>query len=363
MEKQLDVAKTIEQSKAGDKKPIRALGKPTPKAQRQLSLFQTFYGTGTDHEHLSNVIELWDAAPKYVSAAKRDADPIHQLDYLEREFQWRGQTFRVLILPATLIRSDGSAYRRFPSAREELVEAALRKLSVQQRLGYVGADESQTILGVKFSLSMLRNELARHGHAIRYDSLVESLLILSRCHVEISVNEAKRKALRQSAILSSLEGVSRSDWLACPESLWSVRFHPMVSEGLCAATYRQFDYDTMMGYRTALARWLHRHMASDCRNAGIMHPVRISLSFAAANSGLLNHTRMRDRAKAMEEAVLELKSANRPPIAAFERNQIIECRTVTDVQYILYPSPAFIGMVKAANRRQSDTHHGGNEGN
>ena len=205
MEKQLDVAKTIGESKAADKKPVRALGKPTPKAQRQLSLFQTFYGTGTDHEHLSNVIELWDAAPKYVSAAKRDADTIHQLDYLEREFQWRGQTFKLLVIPATLIRQDGSAYRRFPTAREELVEAALRKISILQTHGFVGEDEKQTVLGAKFSLSMLRKELARHGHDIHFEALLESLMILSRCHVEISVNEPKRKAIRQSSILSSLE--------------------------------------------------------------------------------------------------------------------------------------------------------------
>ena len=362
MEKQLDVAKTIGESKAADKKPVRALGKPTPKAQRQLSLFQTFYGTGTDHEHLSNVIELWDAAPKYVSAAKRDADTIHQLDYLEREFQWRGQTFKLLVIPATLIRQDGSAYRRFPTAREELVEAALRKISILQTHGFVGEDEKQTVLGAKFSLSMLRKELARHGHDIHFDALLESLMILSRCHVEISVNEPKRKAIRQSSILSSLEGVSRSDWLACPESLWSARFHPMVSQGLCAYTYRQFDYDTMMGYRTALARWLHRHMASDCRNAGIMHPVKISLSYAIANSGLPNHARMRDRAKVMEEAIMELKSAARPPIVTHETNQIIEGRTVTDVHYVLYPSPAFIGTVKAANRRQSDARQNGGGG-
>jgi hypothetical protein len=350
VEEQLDIAKTIEESKPSDKKPARSLGKPTPEALRQLSLFQTFYGTATDHEHLSNVIELWDAAPKYVSAGKREAESIHRLDYLEREFEWRGQAFKLLVIPATLICPDGSAYRRFPSAREELVEAALRKLSVQQRLGFVGADENQTILGVKFSLSMLRRELARHGHDIHFDSLLESLMIISRCHVEISLNEPKHKAIRQSSILSSLDGVSRSDWLACPETLWSARFHPMVSQGLAAAAYRQFDYDTMMDYRTALARWLHRHMASDCRNAGIMHPVKISLSFAISNSGLLNHARIRDRAKAMEGAVAELKSADRPAIVTCERHPIILGRTVQDVQYVLYPSMAFIGI--------SNSHYG-----
>jgi hypothetical protein len=354
VERQSDVIAAGTGLESASGSPSNPLGSPTQEAMRQLSLFQTFYGTATGHEHLSNVIELWDAAPKYVSAGKRDADPMHPLDYLEREFQWRGQAFRVLILPATLIRPDGSAYRRFPTAREELVEAALRKISILQTHGFVGEDEKQTVLGAKFSLSMLRKELARHGHDIHFDALLESLMILSRCHVEISVNEPKRKAIRQSSILSSLEGVSRSDWLACPESLWSARFHPMVSLGLTAAAYRQFDYDTVMGYRTALARWLHRHMASDCRNAGIMHPVKILLSWAIANSGLLNHARLRDRAKAMEGAIAELKTAARPAIVTCERHPIILGRTVQDVQYVLYPSMAFIGMVKAANRRQSD---------
>jgi hypothetical protein len=359
MESRLDAAASGTGLELTGGSPSSPLGSPTQGALRQLSLFQTFYGTVTGHEHLSNVIELWDAAPKYVSAGKREAEAIHQLDYLEREFEWRGQAFRLLVIPATLIRPDGSAYKRFPSAREELVEAALRKVSVLQSHGFVGADGRLTILGVRFSLSMLRRELARHGHDIHFDSLLESLMILSRCHVEISVNEPRRKAIRQSSILSSLEGMSRSDWLACPESLWSARFHPMVSQGLCAAAYRQFDYDTMMGYRTALARWLHRHMACDCRNAGIMHPVKILLSSAISNSGLLNHARMRDRAKAMEGAIAELKSAARPTIVTCECQQIFEGRTVTDVLYVLHPSPAFIGMVKAANKRQSDAKQNG----
>jgi len=48
---------------------------PMPETQRLLSLFQKFYGPEATHAHLSNVIEVWDTAPKFVSIDRREANP------------------------------------------------------------------------------------------------------------------------------------------------------------------------------------------------------------------------------------------------------------------------------------------------
>jgi hypothetical protein len=85
-----------------------------------------------------------------------------------------------------------------------------------------------------------------------------------------------------------------------------------------------------------------------------MHPVKILLSSAIANSGLLNHARLRDSAGVLEDALEEMKSAGRKPIRVYERHPVMEGRKLADVRYEIHPSLEFIGMSKAANRRQAD---------
>ena len=324
---------------------------PMPETQRLLSLFQTFYGPKETHAHLSNVIDLWDVAPKFVSTERREAG--QDGDCLERTFEWRRKPHCLRVEPATLTRADGSPYRLLPTGREELVEASLRKIALLPGHGFVATEDGLTVIGVRFSQSMLRREMARLGHAIAYENLMESLAVLSHCRVGIAPMGAQL-GIRRSPILCALGWVNRADWHADRDAQWSAHFHPMVSNALLSFGYRQFDHDQMMAYRIALARWLHRHMASDCRNAGIMHPVKILLSFAIANSGLLNHGRLRDSAGAMEDALEEMKSAGRKPVRTYERTPVMEGRKIADVQYVIHPSLEFIGMSKAANRRQTD---------
>ena len=324
---------------------------PMPETQRLLSLFQTFYGPKETHAYLSNVIDLWDVAPKFVSTDRREAG--QDGDCLDRTFEWRRKPYRIRVEPATLTRTDGSSYRLLPTGREELVEASLRKIALLPGHGFVATEGGLTVIGVRFSQSMLRREMGRLGHGITYENLIESLTVLSHCRVGIAPS-GELLGIRQSPMLSALGWVNRADWHANRDALWSAHFHPMVSAALATFDYRQFDHDQVMSYRFALTRWLHRHMASDCRNAGIMHPVKILLSSAIANSGLLNHARLRDSAGAMEDALEEMKSSKRNPVRTYERNPVMEGRKLADVQYVIYPSLEFIGMSKAANRRQTD---------
>ena len=324
---------------------------PMPETQRLLSLFQTFYGPKETHAYLSNVIDLWDVAPKFVSTDRREAG--QDGDCLDRTFEWRRKPYRIRVEPATLTRTDGSSYRLLPTGREELVEASLRKIALLPGHGFVATECGLDLLGVKFTLSMLRRELGRLGHGIKYENLTESLSVLSNCRVAISPGDAQIRT-QSSPFLSALQRVSRAEWHSNPGAVWSAHFHPMVSAVLSTFDYRQFDHDQSMAYRGALARWLHRYMASDCRNAGIMHPVKILLSSVIANSGLLNHARLRDSAGVLEDALAEMKSSGRKPVRDYERHPVMEGKKLADVQYVIHPSLEFIGMSKAANRRQTD---------
>jgi hypothetical protein len=326
---------------------------PSPAAQAQLSLFQTFYAPEATRERQSNVIEIWDAAPKYVTP-RRDADLTGKPPtVLEKTFDFRGTLFRVRVAPVVFKTARGENAIRLPTAREELIEDVLRHIAIQQHRGFVGTKKGDAIFGVRFSLDMLRRELARHGHGIKHADLVDSLMILSGCIVDIAYAH-QRTALHRAAILSNLVGRSRDDYLNDRHTLWEAHFHPMVASSLSAIAYRQYDYETTLGYRSSLARWLHKQLALAYLNAGMTQPHKLLLSTIRANSGLLNSQTLRRQAQDVEDALKELKASACPVLQEFKRHPVYGQRRLLDVEYELRPTAEFVKQVVAANRRQKD---------
>ena len=85
------------------------------------------------------------------------------LEHHVAEFHHMGRAFTRTVYPARVQDLDG-VYRDFyPSANEELVEHALRKLAVEQQAGYF--DKINHCSGVVFTLYQLRQELENRGHA------------------------------------------------------------------------------------------------------------------------------------------------------------------------------------------------------
>jgi hypothetical protein len=326
---------------------------PTPEARRQLSLFQSFYGPAATRERSSNVIEIWDAAPKYVTP-RRGADCQGKVPtVLERTFDYRGTRFRVAVAPVIFRDARGRDVTRLPTAREELIEDVLRHMAIRQHLGFVGRRDGDAIFGVRFSLDMLRRELARHGHGIKHPDLVDSLMVMSGCVVDLAYTD-RRTALHRSTILSSLTGISREDYLRDPRSLWEAHFHPMVAASLSAMAYRQYDYEVTMGYRASLTRWFHKHLALAFLNAGMLNAYAIRLSTLRENSGLVNRSSLRHQARDVEDALRELKGSAHPVLRNFDREALREGSRLADVRYTLHPTAEFVRQVVAANRRQRD---------
>jgi hypothetical protein len=56
----------------------------------------------------------------------------------------------------------------------------------------------------------------------------------------------------------------------------------------------------------------------------------------------------------LEDALAEMKSSGRNPVRDYERHPLMEGKKLADVQYVIHPTLGFIGMSKAANRRQAD---------
>lgn len=327
---------------------------PPPDAfsSKQLSLFQNFLCNSDDErDKLSNTIELWDGVPKYyVSRHKmhkmRSKDG--NLPTLEREFEYRKRVFNIMIQPARIKTGQGKYEEFYPSAKEELVEDALRKIATEQQKGFLEAQDS----GAVFSLHMLRQELRQRGHTMSYDEVVEALEVMSNCSIQIQ--PADGKGGYQSSILTSLVWVTKERYRTDPQSRWVAYFSPLVTQSIKELTYRQYDYHTMMQHTSQVSRWLHKRLAHHYTNASFQHPYRFKFSSVQRDSGLLEHNRTRDAIDALDQALEELRAHDVLINVQKEKRTGLRNKII-DVLYTVIPNPRFSHHIKAANKRQFDS--------
>ena len=127
----------------------------------QTDLFQSFLvNNDAEKEPLSNTIELWDRLPKYsVSQVEQNKMRTKEglLPLQRRDVIIKDCPYTIFISPALLADEEGRAY--YPSANEELVEDALRKIATLQNQCFF--DERESHCGVTFTLHQLRTELKR----------------------------------------------------------------------------------------------------------------------------------------------------------------------------------------------------------
>jgi hypothetical protein len=148
---------------------------------RQLNLFQSFLcNTDEQRDQLSNAIDLWDNVPRYSVSRQAMTKARIEGRFLEEHtttFQHKGRSYSRTIFPARVVDLDGKSRDYYPSATEELIEQALRKLAVEQQAGYF--DKPNYRSGVVFTLYALREELKKRGHTRSYYEIVLALNVLS----------------------------------------------------------------------------------------------------------------------------------------------------------------------------------------
>ena len=326
-------------------------------ANRQLNLFQGFLANTVDErEALSNSVDLWDSIPRYAISrvrmnAMRTADGF--LAVIESPFHYRGRGLTARIYPAQVKGNDGKWTSYYPSAREELVEHALRKISTEQHAGFF--DQPSYRSGAKFSLYQLRQELEQQGHSLRYDELTQALDILSLSSIEIEgTTDEGDEAFARSTYLAALSGVRRKDYEADRSAKWAAQFHPLVTQSIDQVTYRQFNYQRLMRCSTQLSRWLIGQLVLKYTQAALSNSFEMRYSTIKRDSALLNGYKLeRQAVAALDAAWQELQTLG--ALATIKKAEHRGERSkLEDVTYTLYPSREFTAEQKAANRRQGD---------
>lgn len=323
----------------------------------QLSLFQGFLcNTQEEREKLSNTIELWDAIPKY-SVTPQNMNKVRTKDgflpLLEKKFVYKKNEYKVTISPAQIKEADG-VVSYYPSVAEEIVEDCLRRISAEQNNGFY--DELSFKSGVVFSINLLRNELKKREHTRSHKDTVRSLYILAGSHIEIELPNGKGFA--KTNYLPSLAAVSRTQWEEDPDAKWMAQFHPLVTQGIGTAAFRQYNFNLMMTHTSHLSRWFHKLLSHNYVNASIVNPYKTSLSSIKRDSGLIDCKRMNDEVRKLESCFDELKEHK--VLLSYEKSEKRGPRKmIIDIEYSLLPHNEFVRDIKAANKRQQIIKEGG----
>lgn len=313
---------------------------------KQLTLFQTFLSPTEQTERYSNTVDVWDNVPKYF-ISRREMNKLRTKEGFLPNYKkicvHKGKEYSVEIFPGRITFGDGKTKEYYPSAREELVEDALRKFATIQQQGFKRPTDS----GVVFTLFQLRQELKARGHTMSFQEVRESLYVLARCRIVIKSED--KKTLVESAPISELAAVSQYDYEKDRNACWVAIFSSLVSDSLNRITYRQYDYYTMMSHSTQLTRWLHKRLSSNYTQASHLYPYSISFLTIKRDSGLLNNDRIRREVSYVNAALDELETAS--ILSSITKIIKTEKRTIIDVIYTLMPTNEFISQVKAANKR------------
>ncbi len=159
------------------------------------------------------------------------------------------------------------------------------------------------------------------------------------------------KLLIESAIFPTLLLASKQDWLESPKTTRCyIQFHSLVTHCMSCLTYRQFDYDTHMRYTHRLSRWLHKRLAHNYSQAGLLQPYTIRLSTILRDSGTYQSPRAHNNARQIDEVLTELRTEQ---VLLSIQKEIMRGRrnSLVDIRYTLLPTIEFIDAVKKANRR------------
>lgn len=323
---------------------------------QQIDLFHCFTCNSEDERaRLSNTLDLWDSVPRY-SVSRQAMDKMRKAgtfpQLLGIPFHYRGRELKAIIQPAWIQGKDDDIKGYYPSANEELVEDALRKIAAEQDRGYF--DKANYRSGVVFTLYMLREELKKRGHTRSYQEIVLSLRILARSTIEISAMDGKYgEGFTINPYFSGLSAVSKGKLAEDPQARWIVQFHPLITQAIDVLKYRQFNYAQMMSHCTQLARWLHKQLSLKFTFASLMTSFETRFSTIKRDSALLEgYQQQRQAIAALDSAFAELKASG--VLMVVTKAEVRGPRAkLEDVVYTLTASRDFITQTKAANKRQN----------
>ncbi len=328
----------------GDKKNVKKrLEEYDQTKPQQLTLFEYL---SPQEASYSNTIELYDFMPKYYWG-KVERINERFLEFLEREFECRGERYKLKVSPARIKDADGVTRDYYPGQREELVEDALRKLAAEGQGVFLDDQAS-----VCFTLYQLEQELKESGHHYSRGEIKDALLVCVNTGLEVKTEDGS--SVLASHIFETLGLQTREDWKDKDhKTRCFVRFNPLVTTAIKNQSFRQINYEKTMSFRSVIARQLHKRMSHHYTQASLLNSYSILLSTIIRDFGLKQYAELRNNLRDVKKALEEMKQ--KEIIVHYEVSKIIDTEDrnkLIDAKFTLTPHPFFSSDVTKANVQQ-----------
>jgi len=295
----------------------------------------------------SHYIEMYDLAPRFVLYTPDKMRSGTRLEEIEREFQYRGNTYRLTMEPARIYKkSRGSQDRTkldlYPGEREQIIEEVVRRLAVA---GGRLTLSPGNMVRVTVSLREIYREMERIGRLTSFEDIREAIDTLNKTHVTIqNLDDNREKPLQFYPFLEVAYNKPKGQgW--DERSGTSIVLNSIVTAALRDLDFRQINYDQLMGLRDPIARWIYKRISLIPKERAM---VAMTASEIARDSGLANWSRWRDSVRRITGAVHVLV---RPGILeSVEEQREAEGNKLVDMTYMMNLSPSFVAEIRRSRR-------------
>lgn len=335
---------------------------PLGQSAVQLLLFEIEQGRSTvqkdQNRSRTHTVGLYDIAPRFVfypsgptselvERSERSDKPV------EREFEFRGRALKLTLKPAFLKRKikaeegEGEEWVNvFPSEREQVVEAVIRRLATDR--GRLSVDDRNRVL-MRFSIYEVQKELERVNRTLSGREIKEALTILSQSVVEIRAKGKGGRVEFASTAFPTLVFRSQGDdatEAGLGNSETYLQFNVMVGEAIRALKFRLMSYGWMMRFRNPVSRWLFNVLTLEYESKGSDEVTVMHARAIVRDSGMNEWSRPRDTFRAVRDAVMALKAEG--ILESVEIEKVMSGRKLDNEIYTMIPSAKFLHEVEAA---------------
>jgi plasmid replication initiation protein len=309
--------------------------------QEQLIL-DFFVEADTENRKYSQSIELYDAIPKY-HWGKVQRDSAGRLPIMMRTFKHKGFEYEVEVTPARL-RNNGVEMDCYPGVREELVEDALRKIATDGRIR-----KGQSRYGIEFSINELQKELKTNRHSYSKTQIKDALEICNKTHIKLICKSNDDTIEMNQQLFPLLVLANRKQW-ETGKTRAIVEFNDLVTRSIEQRTFRHINYERSMRLSLSLARWLHKRMSHNYKQAAsFKNTYSITLKTIIRDSGIGPYKRFRNSRTSVLNAIQELIQSD--VIYKCDEETVREGRKLIDIKFTFTPSMKFSSEMRRANAK------------
>lgn len=313
-------------------------------------------------DSFSNTIEMYDAFPKYVHGKYttfREQDLPPEKHVIERRFSLPVkdgdgrkyiQDFYLKITPAVLIRTKAGKTERvfaYPSYREMLVEDVIRKIAMD-----AGRKLTDGKVGCSFTIRQIRRILENAGHQMKHGEVIEAINTLNKCSMEYGYveDDGKTKVSGRSPLFPEVAFRTANEANDDGDSQSYVSFHRLVNKSITDMTYRNYDFETCIRYKTGITNYMHKRLSQRFVQASRETTYQLAVSNFAAGASISEGTPLKEKNRIVKESLDELIEAN--VVASYDVmpvNDKLDRRKRIDTIFLIKVTDDFISKTIKTN--------------